>query len=122
MPFSKKQVASILLLSDAQVDAKDSSGKTPLHWAENREVASILLQNGARVNQRDNLGGTPLHWAAHWGRQAMMSDLVLYIMRSLILLFARRTFMFKQEDNSFLDICEYGLVQGVRMGYVTDCT
>jgi ankyrin len=81
----------LLLANNANVNAKDSFGMTPLHWAameSHLEVAKTLLAHGADVNARsaggqvssrpsgkatqvETLqleGATPLHWAGLEGR------------------------------------------------------
>ncbi|KAJ9552998.1 hypothetical protein OSB04_017043 [Centaurea solstitialis] len=63
----------------ASVDAKDSEGRTPLHWAVDRghlEVAELLLNKNADVNIKDNEGQTPLHYAAVCDREAIGELLV----------------------------------------------
>jgi ankyrin repeat protein len=54
------------LANGADVNAKDVSGGTPLHYAaySHKEVAEMLIANGADVNATDNGGDTPLHSAA----------------------------------------------------------
>jgi hypothetical protein len=61
----------LLIGGGADVNAKDVSGKTPLHWAvtaEQTEIVRILLANGADVNAKDckppwsdGQGNTPLN-------------------------------------------------------------
>jgi len=49
----------------ADVNAKNTSGMTPLHWAANRgheEVAELLISKGADVNAKDIGGYTPLDY------------------------------------------------------------
>nr|XP_043608427.1 acyl-CoA-binding domain-containing protein 1-like [Erigeron canadensis] len=61
------------------VDAKDSEGRTPLHWAVDRghiDVAELLLSRNADVNLQDNEGQTPLHYAAVCEREAIAELLV----------------------------------------------
>ena len=55
------------LEAGAEVNARDESGKTPLHYAVQRSsstVAAALIDAGAEVNARGSLGETPLHTAA----------------------------------------------------------
>jgi cytohesin len=53
-----------LITNTANVDAKDSAGRTPLHIAviyDNADVAELLLAKGANVNAKNNDALTPLH-------------------------------------------------------------
>ena len=69
-------VIKLLLANGANVNLRDTRGKTPLHEAvlrDNQEGVAELLANGADVNARDSNGETPLHiavlhitvWSAH---------------------------------------------------------
>ena len=61
-----KEIAELLITNNADVNAKDKNGSTPMYMAavEGRgEIIVLLLRKGADVNARDNNGSTPLDWA-----------------------------------------------------------
>ncbi len=65
------KLKELLKKDPSAINAKDSSGATPLHYAakmHNKESVAILLANKADVNAKDNDGKTPLHYAA-WGSE-----------------------------------------------------
>lgn len=56
-------------LTQGDVNAKDQTGYTPLHWSVTRrhaDVARLLLTSGANVNARDKEQNTPLLAATNW--------------------------------------------------------
>lgn len=60
------EIAAVLLVRGAKVDARDKEGKTPLHYALREKalgVISILIKNGAGLFVKDNAGRHPLHEA-----------------------------------------------------------
>jgi ankyrin repeat protein len=62
----------LLLASNADVNAKDSYGKTPLQWAADRgymDVVELLLDNKADVNAKDKMGNTSLAVATAGGHK-----------------------------------------------------
>ena len=83
-----KDVVEVLLANGAGVNAKDSSGFTPLHMAAStrwvgavqghKDVVEVLLANGADVNAKDSSGFTPLHMAARNGRKDLVELLLVH--------------------------------------------
>lgn len=53
-----------LIAEGEQVNARNTSGNTPLHLVKSAAVARVLLRHGADVNARGMDGGTPLQFAA----------------------------------------------------------
>jgi ankyrin repeat protein len=61
------KVAALLKQDPKLINARDSDGKTALHWAAlygQKKVMELLLAEKADVNLLDEDGFTPLHWAA----------------------------------------------------------
>lgn len=76
-------IARLLLISRANVNAEDSQGNTPLHLAvasaqvlsdEVRGTVELLLASGAAVNAKNSQGNTPLHLV---GRAKKVAELLL---------------------------------------------
>jgi ankyrin repeat protein len=66
------KVAAFLKQDKKLVNAKDSSGRAPLHWAAlygQTKVMELLLAENADVNLLDGDGFTPLHWATTFNKR-----------------------------------------------------
>jgi len=66
------KVAAFLKQDKKLVNAKDSSGRAPLHWASlygQTKVMELLLAEKADVNLLDGDGFTPLHWATTFNKK-----------------------------------------------------
>ncbi|CAN8326162.1 unnamed protein product [Cochlearia groenlandica] len=86
--------------SGISVNAKDSEGRTPLHWAIDRghlNIAQVLVEKNANVNAKDNEGQTPLHYAVVCDREAIAEFLVKQ---------KANTASKDDDGNSPLDLCE----------------
>ncbi|MBC6402962.1 MAG: ankyrin repeat domain-containing protein, partial [Hyphomonadaceae bacterium] len=78
--FGKATAADVgwCLAAGADVNARDSDDKTPLHWAAQNghaETVAALARAGADVNARDSDDKTPLHWAAQNGHAETVAAL-----------------------------------------------
>ncbi len=75
-----------LAAAGADLDAADSNGRTPLHWAamegfgdgltDDGAVAGALCELGANVRATDDAGRTPLHYAAEMGFDRVVQALM----------------------------------------------
>jgi ankyrin repeat protein len=85
------ELVRLLLSSNADVNAVDGAGSTPLHWAIEEsialhwdtescfiEIAEALLEAGAGVNATNEAGKAPLHEAASNGRIREAQVLINY--------------------------------------------
>lgn len=68
-------IAKMLIEKGADINAvstvKDTTGKTPLHYARSDKAVRILVRKGADVNAIDRKGRTPLHYAAEGSGSAV---------------------------------------------------
>jgi hypothetical protein len=84
-----QMVQALLLEYKADVDVRESSGETPLHYLSNtpassqnvsqlHNVSRFLIEHGANVNARRVDLSTPLHKAARYGRIEFVRVLLEY--------------------------------------------
>jgi hypothetical protein len=83
------EMVQVLLKYKADINARNSRGRTPLHFASKGDtwkdpyiapllpkVARLLLEHGADVNARANDQSTPLHRAVQFGRVEVVQVLL----------------------------------------------
>ena len=64
------------LAAGVNVNAKDETSWTPLHFATTKAVAELLITKGADVNAKNDTGETPLHQAAFDGHRETVELLI----------------------------------------------
>jgi cytohesin len=70
------KVVEELIRRGARVDLRDREGRTALHRAASYEMAVILLNANADPEARDEVGWTPLHKSARRGHRGAVSALI----------------------------------------------
>ena len=76
--FNSEKTLS-LINRGANLDARDSNGRTPLHWAVNdghTDIVTALIGKGADINATDQDGTTPLMLAASQGHADIAKMLI----------------------------------------------
>eukprot|EP00043_Microstomoeca_roanoka_P014944 m.148931 g.148931 ORF g.148931 m.148931 type:complete len:838 (-) comp16148_c0_seq1:682-3195(-) len=74
-----EDIAQLLVLNGARVNAIDRRNQVPLHYASESgsdRIALLLLNTGAEVNAKDWLGRTPLHFACKKKKTKMVQLLI----------------------------------------------
>ena len=74
-----KAAAVVLLGQRADVNAPETDGTTPLHWAVHHgdlELTQRLIRAGAKVNVKNDYGSTPMAEAAVLGRVDLLEALL----------------------------------------------
>lgn len=73
-------IMTMLLDHGSHIQARDGTGKTPLHYSvmanHGSAPAQVLLERGAATDMRDNDNWTPLHHAASCGNNAAVRTLL----------------------------------------------
>lgn len=80
-PVTDDGVIELLIDNDANLEARDSRGETPLHNAVWRaddplKTSKLLLDRGAFVNSRNSKGETPLEIARSRSRESVREELI----------------------------------------------
>eukprot|EP01124_Arcella_intermedia_P032087 TRINITY_DN7415_c0_g1_i1.p1 TRINITY_DN7415_c0_g1~~TRINITY_DN7415_c0_g1_i1.p1 ORF type:complete len:1494 (+),score=364.09 TRINITY_DN7415_c0_g1_i1:414-4484(+) len=76
--YRRTKVVSLLLFSNADVEAQDQNGETPLHYAilqEDKEVVELLLQK-SNINSLNKDKVSPLHLACQTGNTEIVGLLI----------------------------------------------
>ena len=76
--YSSPAVVKALVKAGADVNARDSSKNSPLHWAsaENPAVVPVLLEAGAKVNLLNAHKHSPLFFAANGNNNSIVEPLL----------------------------------------------
>lgn len=72
-------ILNILIQQDADLNEKDSNGRTPLIYAvieDNHTIVTLLLAHGARINEIDCDDRSALHWAVLHRREDILKILL----------------------------------------------
>jgi ankyrin repeat protein len=72
----RKDIVERLIISGADVKAKDLWGRSPLHYVRSKEVAELLIAKGADVKARTQNGLTVLHSALDTGNKDLVELLI----------------------------------------------
>ena len=71
----------LLLKHNANINAIDVYGGSPLHFAVKcckEKIVEALLKNGCKLDVKDDLQITPLHRAVNYGSEKTFSQLLFY--------------------------------------------
>jgi ankyrin repeat protein len=77
--FGHIDICRLLIDKGAQLEAKGSGGRTPLHWAAEQgrvEIVRLLCDRGADVEAHTIKGSRPLHSAAYNGHISIVIELI----------------------------------------------
>jgi hypothetical protein len=74
--FGYKEVVLWLISHGADLNAAAYNGFTPLHLTERKETADILIRAGANLDQKDTWGKSALQYAAETHRQEVVDAIL----------------------------------------------
>lgn len=74
--FGPVEMVELLVSMKADVNATAYNGFTPLHLTEAKDIAALLIRAGADLDKRDSWGKTPLQVAAQLGRTPVVEAIL----------------------------------------------
>ena len=78
--YGQLSIVKHLIECGAQIDPKDTSDRTPLHFAQNLSIVKHLHERGAQINSKDTDGRTLLHFAAQLKKKDPESTIGKYLL------------------------------------------
>lgn len=75
----RRKIIKILVEYGVNINVRDGSGRTPLHWACQEgytDIVDLLVENGAQMNVQDEDGQTPLYIASAEGHYNVVKQLL----------------------------------------------
>ena len=74
--FGPVEMVELLISMKADVNATAYNGFTPLHVTEAKDIAALLIRAGADLDKRDSWGKTPLQAAAERGQAPVVEAIL----------------------------------------------
>jgi len=72
------ELVKILIKYNADVNAANDDGDTPLHLNDDIDIANLLIIHGANVNAQNKDGEAPIHIVTNYGRDELLKFLLLH--------------------------------------------
>ncbi len=105
----RTEIVQLLLAHDANPNATNKDGETPLHWAVRKghaEIVKLLLDHKANPNAADEKQHTPLHEAAFHGQKEIAELLLAAKANVNARDKAGKTPLFYAHDNGYKEISD----------------
>ncbi len=71
-----KEIVEVLIGAEADVNVRDKSGHTALHFIPCKKIVEVLIGAKADVNVKDGFDRTALHWATIYARKEIVEVLL----------------------------------------------